>query len=121
MANKVEIPTFWHKLIILRGNNMNPISTWQPVQSSAPIRRRLVKELLKTVLFYQNDYLRPQKRKVAWLYFRWDHFEGHMYHILRTAKKKVRDLPSTHLSFVICDSAGTLPAETNHYGPCRGD
>ena len=120
LANKVDIPTFWQKLIILRGDNMGQIHTWQPVQNSAPIRRRLVEKPLKTVLFHQNDYQWPKNRRVAWLYFRCDHFEGHMYHILRTAKKKVRDLPSTHLSVVNCASAGTLPAEAESLRPLRG-
>ena len=43
-----------------------------------------------------------------------------MYHILRRAKKKVRDLPSTHLSVVNCASAGTLPAEAESLRPLRG-
>ena len=42
-----------------------------------------------------------------------------MSHILRTAKKKVRDLPSTHLSVVNCASAGTLPAEAESLRPCK--
>ena len=67
---------------------MGQIRTWQPVQNSAPIRRRLVEKPLKTVLCHQNDYQWPKTRKVAWLYFRCDHFEGHMSHILRTVKKK---------------------------------
>ena len=88
LANKVDFPTFWHELIILRGNDMRQIRPWQPVQNSAPIRRRLVKKLLKTVPFHQTDYQWPKNRKVAWLYFRCDHFEGHMSHLLRRAKKK---------------------------------
>ena len=40
LANKVDFQTLWQKLIILRGNNMGQIGTWQPVQNSAPIRRR---------------------------------------------------------------------------------
>ena len=79
---------FCHEPIILRGNNMGQIGTWQPVQNSAPILRRLVEKPLKTVLFHQNDYKWPKNRKVAWLDFRCDHFEGHMSHTLRTAKKK---------------------------------
>ena len=67
---------------------MGEIRTWQPVQNSAPILRRLVEKPLKTVLFHRNDYKRPKNRGVAWLYFRCDHFEGHMSHILRTAEKK---------------------------------
>ena len=67
---------------------MGQIRTWQPVQNSAPIRRRLVEKPLKTGLFHQNDYQWPKNRKVAYLYFRCDHFEGHMSHLLRTAKKK---------------------------------
>ena len=43
-----------------------------------------------------------------------------MSHILRTAKKKVRDLPSTHLSVVNCASAGTLPAEAESLRPLQG-
>ena len=43
-----------------------------------------------------------------------------MSHILRTAKKKVRNLPSTHLWFVNCASAGTLPAEAESLRPLRG-
>ena len=43
-----------------------------------------------------------------------------MSHILRTAKKKTRDLPSTHLSVVNCASAGTLPAEAESLRPLRG-
>ena len=43
-----------------------------------------------------------------------------MYHILRTAKKKTRDLPSTHLSVVNFASAGTLPAEAESLRPLRG-
>ena len=43
-----------------------------------------------------------------------------MSHLLRTAKKKVRDLPSTHLSVVNCASAGTLPAEAKSLRPLRG-
>ena len=43
-----------------------------------------------------------------------------MYYILRTAKKKVRDLPSTHLWVVNCASAGTLPAEAESLRPLRG-
>ena len=98
LANKVDFPTFWHEPIILRGSTMSQICTWQPVQNSAPFLRRLVEKPLKTVLFHQNDYQWPKNRMVAWLYFRCDHFEGHMSHLLRTAKKKVRDLPSTHVS-----------------------
>ena len=67
---------------------MGQIGTWQPVQNSAPIRRRLVEKLLKTVLFHQNDYQWPTNRIVRWLYFDCDHFEGHMSYILRRAKKK---------------------------------
>ena len=88
LANKVDFPTFWHELIILRGNNIGRICTWQPLPNSAPIRRRLVEKLLQTVLFHQNDYQWPKNRKVAYLYFRCNHFEGHGYHILRTAEKK---------------------------------
>ena len=65
LANKVDFLTFWQKLIILRGNNIGQIGTWQPVQNSAPIRRRLVENPLKTVLFHQNDYQWPKNRKVA--------------------------------------------------------
>ena len=43
-----------------------------------------------------------------------------MSHILGTAKKKVRDLPSTHLSVVNCASAGTLPAEAESLRPLQG-
>ena len=43
-----------------------------------------------------------------------------MSNILRTAKKKVRDLPSTHLSVVNCASAGTLPAEAESLRPLQG-
>ena len=43
-----------------------------------------------------------------------------MSYILRTAKKKVRDLPSTHLSVVNCASAGTLPAEAESLRPLQG-
>ena len=43
-----------------------------------------------------------------------------MSHILRRAKKKVRDLPSTHLSVVNCASAGTLPAEAESLRPLQG-
>ena len=43
-----------------------------------------------------------------------------MSHILRTAKKKVRDLPSTHLSVVNCASAGTLPAKAESLRPLQG-
>ena len=43
-----------------------------------------------------------------------------MSHILRTAKKKVRDLPSTPLSVVNCASAGTLPAEAESLRPLQG-
>ena len=43
-----------------------------------------------------------------------------MSHILRTAKKKVRDLPSTHLSVVNCALAGTLPAEAESLRPLQG-
>ena len=43
-----------------------------------------------------------------------------MSHILRTPKKKVRDLPSTHLSVVNCASAGTLPAEAESLRPLQG-
>ena len=43
-----------------------------------------------------------------------------MSHILRTAKKKTRDLPSTHLSIVNCASAGTLPAEAESLRPLQG-
>ena len=43
-----------------------------------------------------------------------------MSHILRRAKKKVRDLPSTDLSVVNCASAGTLPAEAESLRPLRG-
>ena len=99
---------------------MGQIRTWQPVQNSAPIRRRLVEKLLKTVLFHQNDHQWPKNRKVAWLYFRCDHFEGHMSHILRTAEKKTREVPSTHLSVVNCASAGTLPAEAESLRPLQG-
>ena len=42
-----------------------------------------------------------------------------MSHLLRTAKKKVRDLPSTHLSVVNCASAGTLPAEAESLRPLQ--
>ena len=42
-----------------------------------------------------------------------------MYHILRTAEKKIRDLPSTHLSVVNCASAGTLPAEAESLRPLQ--
>ena len=66
MANKVDFPTFCHELIILRGKNKGQISTWQPVQNSAPIRQRLVEKPLKTVLFHQNDYQWPKNQKVAW-------------------------------------------------------
>ena len=89
LANEGDFPTFWHELIILRGGNKGQICPWQPVKNSAPIRRRLVEKPLKTVLFHQNDYHWLKNRRVAWLYFRCDHFEGHMSHILRTAKKKV--------------------------------
>ena len=65
LANKVDFPTFWQELIILRGNNMGQIGKWQPVQYSAPIRRRLVENPLKTVLFHQNDYQWPKNGKVA--------------------------------------------------------
>ena len=78
LANKVDIPMFWHELIILRGNDIGQIGTWQPVQNSAPIRRRLVEKLLKTVLFHQYDYHWPKNRNAAWLYLRCDRFEGHM-------------------------------------------
>ena len=37
MANKVDFPTFCHKPIILRGDHMGQIRTWQLVQNSAPI------------------------------------------------------------------------------------
>ena len=67
---------------------MGQIRTWQPVQNSAPIWRRLVEKPLKTVLFHQNDYHWPKNRKVTWLYFRCNLFEGHMSHILRRAKRK---------------------------------
>ena len=121
MANKVDFPTFCHELIILRGYNMGQIRTWQPVQNSAPIWRRLVEKPLKTVLFHQNDYQWPKNRRVAFLSFRCDHFEGHMSYILRTAKEKLRDLPLIPSSVVKCASAGTLVLKPNHYGPCRGD
>ena len=65
LGNKVDFLTFWHELIILRGNNICQIGTWQPVQNSAPILRRLVEKPLKTVLFDQNDYQWPKNRKVA--------------------------------------------------------
>ena len=65
LANKVDFLTFWQELIILRGINMGQIRTWQPVQNSAPIRRRLVENPLKTVPFHQNDYQWPKNRKVA--------------------------------------------------------
>ena len=133
LANKVDFPTFWQELIILRGNNMGPIGTWQPVQNSAPIRRRLVEKPLKTVLFHQNDYQRPKNRKVAWLYFRCHHFEGHMSHFLRTAKKKstrsaINTLVSRELRFggypsrrsrITTAPAGEMEQEriTEYYGP----
>ena len=119
MANKVDIPTFCHESIILRGNNMVQIRAWQPVQNSAPFRRRLVEKPPKTVLFHQNDYHWPKNRKVAF-FFRSDYFEGHMSHILRTAEEKVRDLPLIPLSVVNCASAGTLPAEAESRQPLRG-
>ena len=119
MANKVDFPTFCHELIILRGYNMGQIRTWQPVQNSAPIWRRLVEKLLKTVLFHQNDYQWTKNREVAFFIFRCDHFEGHMSHILRTAKK-TRDLPLIPLSVVNCASAGTLPAEAESLWPLQG-
>ena len=65
MADKVDFPMFCHEVIILRGNNLGQIRTWQPVQNSAPIRRRLVENPLKTVLFHQNDYQWTKNRKVA--------------------------------------------------------
>ena len=43
-----------------------------------------------------------------------------MYHILRTAEKKTRDLPLIPLSVVNCASAGTLPAEAESLRPLRG-
>ena len=43
-----------------------------------------------------------------------------MSHILRRAKKKERDLPSTHLSVVNCASAGTLPAEAESLRALQG-
>ena len=43
-----------------------------------------------------------------------------MSHILRTAKKKVRDLPLIPLSVVNCASAGTLPAEAESLRPLQG-
>ena len=133
LANKVDFPTFWHEPIILRGNNMSQISTWQPVQNSAPIRRRLVEKPLKTMLFHQNDYQWPKNRRVAWLYFRCDHFEGHMSHILRTAEKKstrsaINTLVSRELRFggypsrrsrITTAPAGEIEQEpiTENYGP----
>ena len=42
-----------------------------------------------------------------------------MYHFLRTAKKKVRDLPLTPLSVVNCASAGTLPDEAESLRPLQ--
>ena len=43
-----------------------------------------------------------------------------MSHILRTAEKKTRNLPSTHLSVVNCALAGTLPAEAESLRPLQG-
>ena len=43
-----------------------------------------------------------------------------MSHLLSTAEKKVRDLPSTPLSVVNCASAGTLPAEADSLRPLQG-
>ena len=43
-----------------------------------------------------------------------------MSHILRRAKKKVRDLPLIPLLVVNCASAGTLPAEAESLRPLRG-
>ena len=132
VANKVDSPMFCHEPIILRGNKLGQIGTWQPVQNSAPILRRLVEKPLKTVLFHQNDYKWPKNRRVAWLYFRCDHFEGHMSHILRTAKKKTRSaittLVSRELRFsgypsrrsrITTAPAGEIEQEriTENYGP----
>ena len=120
MANKVDFMTFCPERIILRGNNMGQIRTWQPVQNSAPIWRRLVEKPLETVLFHRNDYQWPKNRKVTFFIFRCDNFVGHMSHILRTAKKKVRDLPLIPLSVVNCASAGTLPAKAESLRPLQG-
>ena len=68
VADKVDFPTFCHELIILRGYNIGQICTWQPVQNSAPIWRRLVEKPLKTVLIYQNDYQWPENRKVEFFF-----------------------------------------------------
>ena len=43
-----------------------------------------------------------------------------MSHILKTAKKKTRDLPLIPLSVVNCASAGTLPAEAESLRPLQG-
>ena len=43
-----------------------------------------------------------------------------MSHLLRTAKKKPRDLPSVPLSVANCALAGTLPAEPESLRPLRG-
>ena len=43
-----------------------------------------------------------------------------MSHILRTAEKRVRDLPFIPLSVVDCASAGTLPAEAESLRPLQG-
>ena len=55
-----------------------------------------------------------------WHFFFCDLFEGHMSYILRTAEKKVRDLPLIPLSVVNCASAGTLPAEAKSLRPLQG-
>ena len=99
----------------------------------SPIRRRLVENPLKTVLFHQNDYRWPKNREEAWLYFRCDHFEGHMSHLLRTAKKKstrsaINTLVSRELRFggypsrrsrITTAPAGEIEQEriTENYGP----
>ena len=69
MANKVDFPMFCHEWIILRGNYMGQFRTWQPVQNSAPIWRRLVEKPLKTVLFHQNNYQWPKIENSLFLFF----------------------------------------------------
>ena len=96
MANKVDFPTFCQEPIISRGKIMGQIHTWQPVQNSAPIWRRLVEKLLKPVLFHQHDYQWPQKSKSCIFFFSGRSFLGaYVTHFENSEKESTRSAINT--------------------------
>ena len=108
LANKVDFPTFWQKLIILG------VTTW--VKSAHGSRYKIqplfggdwLKNRLKRCFFTKTTTSGPKPAAII------------LRGICTTRKKKVRDLPSTHLSREL-RFGGYPPRRSRMYGPCGGD